>query len=70
VPDLLVFEAIAGYVGLAIEMKRTRGGAERPEQRRWRSALKARGWLAIIAKGADDGIWQIKAAEEAAEVHE
>jgi hypothetical protein len=70
VPDLLVFEAVAGYFGLAIEMKRTRGGAERPEQRRWRSALTARGWLAIIAKGADDGIQQIEAAEEAARGHE
>lgn len=66
VPDLLVFEPVAGYCGLAIEMKRTRGGAERPEQRRWRSALTARGWLAILAKGADDGIQQIEAAEEAA----
>ena len=61
-PDLLVFEALAGYVGIAIEMKRTKGSKTSPEQKRWMGWLTARGWLAIVAKGADDGLRQIDEA--------
>ena len=53
---------VGGFVGIAIEMKRTRGGTLSPEQKRWRGWLTARGWLAIVAKGADDGLRQIDEA--------
>ena len=61
-PDLFVFEAVGGFVGIAIEMKRARGSKTSPEQKRWMGWLTARGWLAIVAKGADDGLRQIDEA--------
>lgn len=55
VPDLLVFEARKGYVGVALEMKAS-GGRPSIEQLRWQEALKARGWLALTAYGAEEAI--------------
>ena len=62
-PDVLVFEAVGGFNGVAIELKRAKGGATRPEQLRWRDALTARGWLAVIAKGCDEAIRMIEEVE-------
>ena len=55
VPDLLVFEARKGYVGVALELK-VRGGRPSIEQLRWQEALRARGWLALTVYGADEAI--------------
>jgi hypothetical protein len=63
VPDVLVFEPLAGYVGIAIELKRRKGGAVSPEQRRWLGWLAERGWLAILAHGADAAIQRIEEEE-------
>ena len=63
-PDLLVFEAVGGFTGLAIELKRAKGGATRPEQLRWRDALTARGWLAVIARGCDEAVRMIEEVEK------
>jgi len=62
VPDLLSFTPVRGFYGVAVEMKRCKGGTVSPEQKRWISWLTACGWLAIVARGADDGIRQIEAA--------
>jgi len=63
VPDVLVFEPMAGYVGIAIELKRRKGGTVSPEQRRWLGWLAERGWLAILAHGADAAIQRIEEEE-------
>lgn len=55
VPDLLVFEPLAGYVGVAIEMKRA-GGKVTPEQTRWLRWLQERGWYTMVAFSAQQAI--------------
>ncbi len=60
VPDLLVFEAVAGYRGLAIELKTARGKVS-IEQARWIEALRDRGWYAFVAYGADEAIAKLEA---------
>jgi len=62
-PDLLVFDAPKGYVGVAIELKRAAGGKASPEQKRWIGWLAARGWLAFVAHGADEAIERIEQEE-------
>jgi hypothetical protein len=62
VPDLLSFTPVGKYVGIAIEMKKATGGRASPEQKKWINDLKECGWLAIIAKGYQDGIKQITEA--------
>ena len=58
VPDLLVFDAPPGgdWVGVAIELKRVKGGRLSDEQREWLDALSERGWLTRMCKGADEAI--------------
>ena len=60
VPDLLVFEAVAGYRGVAIELKTARGKVS-IEQARWIEALRDRGWYAFVAYGADEAIAKLEA---------
>lgn len=62
VPDLLVFEARKGYVGIALEMKAS-GGRPSLEQLRWQEALRARGWLALTAYGAAEAIGVLEGLE-------
>lgn len=54
IPDLLWFEPSADgqYVGLAIELKTSKG---RPsaEQLEWCRGLQERGWKAVVSKGFD-----------------
>ena len=59
VPDLLVFEAVAGYRGVAIELKTARGKVS-VEQARWIEALRSRGWYAFVAYGADEAIAKLE----------
>ncbi|MBQ9416756.1 MAG: VRR-NUC domain-containing protein [Clostridia bacterium] len=54
-PDLLVLEPRGRYHGLAIEMKAI-GGRVRPEQKEWIEMLKAKGYAASVAYGADHAI--------------
>jgi hypothetical protein len=52
VPDLVIAEPRGGYHGLYIELKRVKGGAVSPAQKEWLSALSARGYKAVVRKGA------------------
>lgn len=60
VPDILVFESVAGYRGIALEMKTAKGKVS-IEQARWIEALRARGWYAFVAYGADEAIAKLEA---------
>lgn len=39
------------YVGLAIELKKTRGGSTSAEQHEWLAMLEDQGWRAAVCKG-------------------
>ena len=65
VPDLLIFDTppgLAEYRGLALEMKRVGETAcsVSKEQRKWLAELRQRGWLTMVAFGADHAIEQMK----------
>ncbi len=51
-PDMILPVARGGYHSLAIELKREKHGAVSPEQKDWLDALNARGWHAVVCKGA------------------
>jgi hypothetical protein len=57
VPDYVLPVARGGFHGLAIELK-AKGGRVSPEQRQWLDALRAQGWAAYVAWGADQA-WDI-----------
>ena len=55
VPDVLIFTAPPGrpYArGVAIELKRQRGGTVSAKQSAWIDDLRASGWIAVVCKGA------------------
>jgi hypothetical protein len=56
VPDLMLPVARGGYHGLFVEMKRSKGARLSHLQRWWFHALKAQGYLVIMAAGADRAI--------------
>jgi hypothetical protein len=59
VPDILIFDPPRkgeGFVGVAIELKRKKGGRVSPEQEGWLEALKEVGWYATVCNGADEAI--------------
>jgi len=59
VPDLLIFDRPPLYpehVGVAIELKRQKGGRVTPEQTAWLEHLKARGWAVAVCRGAMEAI--------------
>lgn len=61
VPDLLVFDPPPKkpkFCGVAIEMKRTGAtkSSLRPAQKQWLAALADRGWLTVVAFGAEDAL--------------
>jgi hypothetical protein len=60
VPDILIFENDRGYKGIAIELKRARGGKATSEQERWLQALSDRGWIAFVANGAEEAIVKLQ----------
>jgi len=62
VPDLLIFDPppLREAVGVALELKREKGGSVSPEQQRWLQELNARGWVAIVARGAADALRQLR----------
>lgn len=59
-PDVLIFQpppAYHGkYVGVALELKRRKGGIVSDEQKVWLETLNSHGWLAVVAQGADEAI--------------
>lgn len=61
VPDILIFDPPPNdaAIGVAIEMKRRKGGATSKEQREWLEKLDARGWAAFVCLGADQAIEQL-----------
>jgi hypothetical protein len=58
VPDLILPVARVvngvGYHGMAIEMKRRRGGVASPEQREWIAAFVSEGWMSAVCRGSDE----------------
>jgi hypothetical protein len=55
-PDLFIYEPRGAFYGLAIEMKKEKGGAASPEQKRWLEQLRNRGYASYICKGKDEAI--------------
>ena len=55
-PDLFIYEPNADYHGLAIEMKKEKGGTASPEQKSWQEQLRNRGYASYICKGSEDAI--------------
>ena len=60
VPDYLIFEPGEWGCGIALEMKRAKRATVRPHQRVWIEGLRARGWCAFVAFGADDARRQLR----------
>ena len=58
VPDVLVFTPPDGkaFYGVAIELKRKKGGRLKPEQVQWLEDLNRCGWLTECCAGADEAI--------------
>jgi len=58
-PDLFIYEPRGEYHGLAIEMKKEKGGVASPEQKRWQEQLRNRGYASYICKGSEEAIKRI-----------
>jgi hypothetical protein len=63
-PDLLIFDrppSSPEHVGTALELKRSNGRESQvtENQRRWLDALGTRGWMPLVAFGAQDAIEQL-----------
>ncbi len=61
VPDLLFPFVAHEYCGLAIEMKRKRGGVVSDKQKAWMSWLDSQGWLCSVCYGHEQAIEMISA---------
>ena len=55
-PDLFIYEPNQDYKGLAIEMKKEKGGVASPEQKWWQEQLRNRGYASYICKGNEEAI--------------
>lgn len=55
IPDLMIYTPSGGYVGLALELKTTRGITS-PDQALWVERLNKNGWQAKIVKGYDAAV--------------
>ena len=55
-PDLFIYEPNADFHGLAIEMKKEKGGVASPEQKSWQEQLRNRGYASYICKGNEEAI--------------
>jgi glutamate synthase domain-containing protein 2 len=58
VPDLILPVARGVYHGLAIEMKRAKGGKLSDNQSEWIQSLRREGWLAVVCEGQDVA-WEV-----------
>ena len=56
IPDFLIFDPPPPFRGVAVEMKREKGGRVSEDQRLWIEALSELGWVAFVARGARDAI--------------
>ena len=60
IADLLIFDPPPAYgnqfVGVALEMKRKKGGVLSLEQKEWLEKMSQRRWLVHVSLGADDAI--------------
>ena len=56
VPDICLPVPSGEYHGLFIELKRTKGGILSEAQKEWIEMLNRNGYLAVVAKGANDAI--------------
>lgn len=61
VPDVLIFDPVKhvegkSYVGIAIELKRQKGGQLSMHQKNWLNYLRQCGWYTVVCKGADQAI--------------
>ena len=66
VPDVLIFDHVGICNGVAIELKRQKGGKLRETQVEWLDKLDARGWYTTVCHGADEAIdWLESRFEEA-----
>lgn len=70
VPDVLIFTPCSvdghSYAGVAVELKRQKGGKVSDTQDTWLQNLRACGWLAFVALGADDAIARLSKCKFAA----
>ena len=55
-PDLFIYEPNQDFHGLAIEMKKEKGGVASPEQKSWQEQLRNRGYASYICKGNEEAI--------------
>jgi hypothetical protein len=62
-PDFLIFDRPpnhSGINGVAIELKRVKGGKVSPEQRECLDELLQRGWMAMVKEGANEAIEMLR----------
>lgn len=64
VPDVLIFDIVGDYRGIAIELKRQKGGRVSKTQKKWLKMLEDRKWLAKVCHGADEAINLLENLEE------
>ena len=55
-PDVFVYEPRGSFHGLAIELKKDKGGRVSTSQKEWVEALKIRGYKSVVAKGYDEAV--------------
>ena len=55
-PDVFVYEPRGPFHGLAIELKKEKGGRVSQAQKDWLNALEMRGYKATVAKGFDEAV--------------
>lgn len=59
-PDLFIYKPCGKYHGLAIELKREKGGRLSPTQAEWLEKLNAEGYKAVRANGYEEAIAAIE----------
>ena len=55
-PDVFVYEPRGAFHGLAIELKKDKGGRVSTSQKEWLKSLEMRGFKATVAKGFDEAV--------------
>ena len=55
-PDVFVYEPRGPFHGLAIELKKDKGGRVSQSQKEWLKSLEMRGFKATVAKGFDEAV--------------
>jgi hypothetical protein len=56
-PDIVIFDCtIDGFRGVAVELKRRKGGRVSDEQKWWMQRLEDREWAVRVCYGADEAI--------------